>query len=126
MTDASPADLTGRRLLVVEDEYFIADDIARAIRQMGGEVVGPVARRNEAMALIERERLDAAVLDINLQGEAAFQLADALVAKGVPFLFSTGYTEATVPSRYGGVPRWEKPFNPDDLARALPALLLRR
>ena len=126
MTHAPPADLTGCRLLVVEDEYFIADDIARAIRRIGAEVVGPVARRKDAMALIEGERLDAAVVDINLQGEAAFQLADALAERGVPFVFATGYTEATVPSRYRAVPRWEKPFNADDLARALPALLQRQ
>ena len=115
--------LAGRRVLVVEDEYFLADDIARVLARLGAEVVGPIATRDGALARLgEGEPLDAAVLDINLRGETCYPIADALRARGVPFVFATGYDRAVVPAAYHGVPRWEKPFDPDLLVRALPGL----
>lgn len=115
--------LAGRRVLVVEDEYFLADDIARVLARLGAEVVGPLATRDDALARLgEGEPLDAAVLDINLRGETCYPIADALRARGVPFVFATGYDRAVVPAAYHGVPRWEKPFDPDLLVRALSGL----
>ncbi|ACL58665.1 response regulator [Methylobacterium nodulans] len=112
------------RVLVVEDEYFIADDMARALEQLGAEVVGPAPSREHALALIASgERIDAAILDINLQGQSALPVAEALAAKGVPFVFATGYDRNSVPPAYQDVPRWEKPFNPNHLARALSGLM---
>lgn len=119
--EAEPREaLAGRRVLVVEDEYFLADDIARALDRLGAEVVGPVPTLAGALACLDGELIAAAVLDINLRGEMAWPLADALAARGVPFMFATGYDQATVPAAYRGVPRWEKPFDPESLARALP------
>ena len=116
--------LAGRRVLVIEDEYFIADDIARAIRQLGAEIVGPYPTLAEALATLDLpEPIDAAVVDIDLRGELAFQAADELLARGVPFVFSTGYDVTAVPTAYCNVPHWQKPFNPDALARALPSML---
>ena len=116
--------LAGWRVLVVEDEYFLADDLASALGRLGATVVGPVPTRADALACLDRgERIDAAVLDINLHGEMVWPLADALLARGLPFVFATGYGQAMVPSAYGRVPRWEKPFDPEDLVRALPGLL---
>jgi CheY-like chemotaxis protein len=120
MSGTGDARLEGRRVLVVEDEYFIADDIARALRGLGAEVVGPAPDPENAFRLIDSaERIDLAVLDINLQGEPVFPVADALRSRGVPFVFATGYDVGTLPARYDSVPRWEKPFNPVDLVRAL-------
>ena len=74
--------LTGRRVLVVEDEYFLADDIARALVGLGAETVGPVPTREQALAHLEGGgRIDACVLDLNLRGEMAFPVADALLAR---------------------------------------------
>jgi CheY-like chemotaxis protein len=116
--------LSGRRVLVVEDEYFLADDLVQAIGQLGAEVLGPVPTREEALELVATAGpIDLAVLDINLEGEAVYPVADALVARGVPFLFATGYSRVLVPDRYQHVPRWEKPFDPQTLAQALPNLL---
>ena len=116
--------LAGHRVLVVEDEYFLADDIARALVGLGAETVGPVPTREQALAHLEGGgRIDACVLDLNLRGEMAFPVADALLARGVPFVFATGYDQDVVPAGYAGVPRWEKPFDPDRLARALPDLV---
>jgi CheY-like chemotaxis protein len=116
--------LARSRVLVVEDEYFLADDIMRALQGLGAEVVGPVPTRDKALALLaSSESIDAAVLDINLQGEAVFPVADALIERGIPFVFATGYDQSAVPAAYDGVRRWEKPFEPAELAKALPGLL---
>ena len=126
MTAASGRGLSGRRVLVVEDEYFIADDIARALGRLGAEVVGPVPDRDEALALLSSgERIDLAVLDINLHGETVHPVADALQDRGVPFVFATGYDQSVVPDRHQDAPRWEKPFDPTVLVRALPRLIRR-
>lgn len=125
MTDpANKGALTRCRVLVVEDEYFIADDMAKALEKLGAEVVGPVPRRDKALMLLSSgEGIDAAVLDINLRGEEVFPVADALAERGIPFVFATGYDPSSVPVAYADVSRWEKPFNPDALAQALPGIV---
>jgi CheY-like chemotaxis protein len=116
--------LSGRRVLIVEDEYFLADDLGRALTQLGAEVLGPVATREEAFELLATgERIDLAVLDINLQGESVFPVADTLLEQGVPFLFATGYNQAAIPAQYQQVLRWEKPFAPEALAQALSIIM---
>src|SRR3712207_6392600 len=116
-------DLTGRRILVVEDEYFIADDIARALTSLGAEIVGPAPDLQRAEALLNEGSIDWAVLDINLQGEMVYPVAQALHERSVPFVFATGYDRASIPSGFADVPRWEKPFDPSAFARILPSLL---
>src|SRR5690349_14722499 len=113
--------LAHRRVLVVEDEYYLADDMAQALQKLGAEIVGPVPTRDKALALLASgERIDAAVLDINLKGQTVYPVADALRERGVPFVFATGYDPSAIPAAYVEVPRWEKPFNPQDLAKMLP------
>jgi DNA-binding LytR/AlgR family response regulator len=83
-----------------------------------------VATREEALDLLASgERIDLAVLDINLEDEAVFPIADVLAEQGVPFLFATGYDQGSIPARYQHVPRWEKPFDPQSLAYVLPKLM---
>lgn len=87
-------------------------------------MVGPVTTRDKALALLASdEHIDAAILDINLKGQMGFPVADALTQQRVPFVFATGYDQTSVPSAYLAVPRWEKPFNPQALAKALLNLL---
>lgn len=107
------------RVLVVEDEYFIADDLAQALAAEGVVVLGPVGDAREALGIVARERIDRAVLDINLHGELVFDVARALKARGVPFVFATGYAGNVVPSALADVPCWEKPFDALKLARWL-------
>ncbi|MGY2053126.1 response regulator [Methylobacterium sp. JK268] len=116
--------LAQRRILVVEDEYFVADDMARALGDLGAEVVGPAPSREQALALLAgEERIDAAVLDINLRGESAFPVAEALAARAVPYVFATGYDRVALPEAFREVPHWEKPFDPTRLARMLARML---
>ena len=116
--DAGP--LRGRRLLLVEDEYMIAADLALSLEHYGVEVVGPAGSVEDALALIEADRaIDAAVLDINLGGERVYPVAEALVRRGVPFVFATGYDAWAVPPAYAEAPRCEKPVDVGALARLL-------
>ncbi|MFH6783681.1 MULTISPECIES: response regulator [Methylobacterium] len=110
------------RVLVVEDEYFIADDISRALVRHGAEVVGPVPTVDEARRLLASQPLDLAVLDINLRGELVYPLVAEFARRGVPVVFATGYDAAAIPADYGAIPAWSKPFDYEVLAGLLPGL----
>lgn len=108
---ASP--LRGKRVLIVEDEYMIADDLACELARVGARVIGPAASLPQAMRLAEQTMaLDAAVLDINLRETLAFPLVDYLLATDVRVLIYSGYDEAMIPERYRYLPRCEKPVSP--------------
>lgn len=114
--------LRDRRVLVVEDEYMLADTMERGLRKAGATVLGPVPSVAQALALLAAEPdIDAAVLDINLDGERVFPVADALAARGVPFLFTTGYDASDLPAAYAGVTRCGKPVDVAAVVRALAA-----
>ncbi|MDR6529542.1 CheY-like chemotaxis protein [Caulobacter rhizosphaerae] len=116
MADASSGPV---RILVVEDEYLLADDLADALTALGAQVIGPVGVLAEALALAETAPINGAILDINLHGQMVFPLADVLAAKGVPYVFATGYGQESLPEAYQGVPTLSKPVN----AQALQPLL---
>ena len=110
----------GKRILLVEDEYLIAQDIIRPLIDAGAEIIGPAATVQDALRLmLSAPALDAAVLDVNLNGEMVFAVADALITRGVPFVFATGYGRESVPPRYGHITRCEKPVNAAQVAQAL-------
>jgi CheY-like chemotaxis protein len=111
------------RILIVEDEYYLAADLAEALRREGADVVGPVGTLAEAADMVERERIDCAILDMNLRGDMAYPVADRLEQAQIPFLIATGYNSASLPERFGRVPRIEKPFDPRDVIAAIPDLL---
>lgn len=109
--------LSGCRILVVEDEYMIADDITQALVAAGAEVLGPVASAADAAELIAGGgRIDAAILDINLRDGAVFPAADALAERNIPFAFATGYEQWSLPERFRGRPVVEKPFSASNIA----------
>lgn len=116
--------LAGRRVLVVEDEYFVAEELDLALQEAGAVVLGPVSSVGAALDLLEREAAaDVAILDVNLGGERADAVADALDARGVPFLFTTGYDRASLPARHVTVLLLEKPVEPRVVLRELKRLL---
>ncbi|SHI68917.1 CheY chemotaxis protein or a CheY-like REC (receiver) domain [Roseomonas rosea] len=119
-------ELIGRRVLVVEDEFFIADDLAEALRGAGAEVIGPVPTRERALDMVAGTgMIDFAVLDINLGGEAGYAVAEALSERGVPFVIATGYARGALPPRFRDVPHWEKPLDADVLVSVLSSLVAR-
>jgi DNA-binding response OmpR family regulator len=82
--------LTGKRVLIVEDDGFIAMNIADELRADGAEVVGPVHNVDAALKLITTTSLDGAVLDVKLMGQPVFRVADELADRHIPFVFQTG------------------------------------
>jgi ActR/RegA family two-component response regulator len=121
LTDVPVEALRGRRLLIVEDDYFIAADLARSLEKLGLQIIGPVGSVRDALDLVaaEGEALDGAVLDIHLGDERAFPIADALTGLCVPFVFVTGYDAVAIPEPYASRPRCEKPVDRDLLLRTL-------
>ena len=111
--------LARKRILVVEDDYLVAMDIARALERAGAEVIGPTPAVEAALNALEQTVLDGAILDINLGGEMAFPVADALMARGVPFIFATGYDAEVIPLRFTHVKRCEKPMASEQICAAL-------
>ena len=107
--------MSGRRILVVEDEYFIAADVRRALDAAGAIVIGPVSDVRSALRLVENEALDLVLLDVNLAGEASYPVAEALEDRGVSLLFLTGYDAWSMPERFRSTPRMAKPFAADAL-----------
>jgi CheY-like chemotaxis protein len=115
--------LEGRRILVVEDDYLVAEDICAILQDAGAVAVGPVGRVSEALELIRRNKdsLDGVVLDIDLHGETSYPVADALVAHDIPFIFATGYNTDAIRSAYHHYPRCLKPVDLLHLLRGLGA-----
>jgi DNA-binding response OmpR family regulator len=116
----------GKHILVVEDEYFIASDLKRALQAHGATIIGPVGGVDKALDLIAREPIDAAVLDVNLDGADSFPVADRLGDKAVPYMFVTGYDEWALPEKYRAVPRIAKPFQVSSILLGVSALLAPR
>ena len=112
--------LRGRRLLVVEDEYMMAEDLRRDLEKAGAQVVGPVPSVADALRVLAGEAaLDGAILDVNLRGEKAYPVADALRERGIPFVLATGYEQWALPEAYKDVPRCDKPVDLRHLVRTL-------
>jgi CheY-like chemotaxis protein len=112
---AGKAAMAGRRILVVEDEFLIALDIAGALEQGGLQVIGPLASVRDALSALEREHVDGALLDANLGGEQVGKVADALFARRVPFAFVSGYGREQLPPQHRSVPLIGKPFTSEAL-----------
>jgi CheY-like chemotaxis protein len=109
---------------VVEDEMLIGMLLEDMLAEMGHEVVAVVPRVNEALATVQQEAFDVAILDVHLGGQSAFPVAEALIDRGIPFVFATGYGERGLPEKYRGRPILQKPFAKDDLERILKSLTL--
>lgn len=112
-------ELQGVRVLLVEDQMIVAMQIEDMLRAVGCKVVGPVGTLQAAIALAHEEALDAAVLDINLDGEEVYPAAEELHARGVPFMFATGYGQSTLPEKWRDQPRLSKPFGREALEQLL-------
>jgi CheY-like chemotaxis protein len=106
------------RVLVVEDDYFIATSITEELQHRGLSVVGPVGAGEDALRLMAAEPVDFAVLDINLDGKMVFPVAAALRDAAIPFIFATGFDPGVIPPRFRDVPLHAKPYRAENLANA--------
>ncbi|HLI14170.1 MAG TPA: response regulator [Alphaproteobacteria bacterium] len=112
----------GLRVLLVEDEMMIAMAMEDMLAELGHRVGGPVARLAKAMEAARREAFDVAILDVNLNGQDVYPVAEALAGRGIPFVFTTGYTKSRLRPPYGDRPTLQKPFRMQDLRTALAAV----
>jgi CheY-like chemotaxis protein len=118
------AALQGARILIVEDESILAMDLETRLKGEGCEVIGLASREAKALEVLERDRPDAVVLDLNLNGKLPSDLVDALVARQIPFLIVTGYSKRQFDSpALQGAPRLDKPIKTEELVRSLSDLV---
>jgi CheY-like chemotaxis protein len=109
---------SGKHILVVEDEYFLADETRRKLEKLGATVVGPAGRVDEAMELIGERRVDAAILDIHLHEDLVFPVAERLEELNIPYVFATGYDPSIIPARFSGFVLSAKPIDLEHIAKA--------
>lgn len=107
--------LANRRILVVEDHMLIAVLIEEALQELDCIVVGPVSKMETALHLANSEALDAAVLDVNIRGGHAYEVAERLRTRGVPFLLTSVYADWALPAAFRGRQRLNKPFTREDI-----------
>jgi DNA-binding response OmpR family regulator len=109
------------RILIVEDEYLLANDMMNYLQDIGVDVVGPVATVAAAVELLRTTDVQAAVLDVNLRGDRVYPVADLLRERHVPFVFASGYGSELEAADYADVPRCIKPVDFPLLAKSLAA-----
>ena len=115
--------LSGRRILLVEDEFFVGEMILAMLEDENADIVGTARTVEEALALVERHqgRLDQVILDLNLHGSMTYPVADQLLRTRVPFIFVTGYSASAIDERYRKHPRCLKPITAELLIKTLQA-----
>lgn len=113
--------LDGLSVLIVEDEYFVATDLAMALEDAGARVAEPISNIHDAERATEGDAryVDVVILDVNLRGEMVFDLADRLLQSQVPFVFVTGYQCDSLPERYRGIPCLGKPCDDTEIVRVI-------
>lgn len=111
-----------KRILIVEDEVLVAMHLEDLLAEMGHQVVGPATRIKQAMELARKSEIDMAVLDVNVAGRTSFPVADILRQRGIPFVFATGYGAEGFVEGYRDEPTLRKPYEPQELMRAIAAM----
>ena len=115
--------LSGKRVLVIEDEMMVLMNIEGALADLGCTAISVAATVDDALLLLESESFDVAMLDVNLGGQASYSVADALARRSISFVFSTGYSEHGIESRFDDRPVLRKPYSDEQLGAALVRLL---
>jgi CheY-like chemotaxis protein len=115
--------LSGARVLVVEDEMMVSMLLEDMLADIGCTSVGPATRVETALKLIEQGGFDIAILDVNLNGDETYPLAEALAARAIPFVFASGYGADGLREKYRRIPSLRKPFQQCELEQILAAVL---
>jgi len=119
------SELSGLKVLVVEDEGAVALLIEEMLEDLGCKIAASTARFAQACRIAATADIDLAVLDINLDGQPAFPIAEILRERQIPFLFSTGYGKSGLPHEFTGQPVIGKPFSMAELQKAIASILRR-
>jgi CheY-like chemotaxis protein len=120
MQPTVPTALRGRSIFIVEDDCVTAMDLAETLSAAGAQIVGPAGTIANALELLSRRpQLDIALLDIEVEGAFVFDVADELVKRAVPIVFTTGYERHEIPARFHAARHCEKPVGIAAIAHAL-------
>jgi DNA-binding response OmpR family regulator len=114
------------RVLIAEDEFLVGIQLEEDLRSAGCSIVGPFNTLERATQAARCERFDVAILDIHLNGEMVYPLADELSARGVPFILLSGYVTADLPERFRGSPQLTKPYDPAALRKQIRTVIAAR
>ena len=107
------------RILILEDEALIAMDVRETLEREGFEVVGPFDRVMAAMVAVNGIKIDGAILDVAIGNEQAYEVAEALTAANIPFVWATAYERSDLPAQYRTQPCLQKPFDTAELTNTL-------
>ena len=118
--------LAGCRVLVLEDEYYIAADLEATLSSAGAKVVGPISELSKALEQVDQDGFDVAVIDITLRSESAYMIAHELQRRRIPFVFATVYAAQDIPARYRDVTLWGKPYNMEGIVAGVARLCAQR
>jgi CheY-like chemotaxis protein len=121
----APSTAGGKRVLLVEDELMIRMLLEGMLTDLGHTVAAEAGGIEEALSLAKAAEFDVAVLDVNLNNQSITPVVEVLVARGVPFVFASGYGQRGVPEAYRQSPTLQKPFQVEALAQAIDAALAR-
>ncbi len=114
-----------RRLLVLDDEFLVATDLADLLEDAGYEIAGPALNVTDAMRIVRFDKIDGAVLDVVLKGELTFPVAASAMARGMPVLFVTANAAPYLVGAWAAVPRLDKPYQKRELLDGVRRLFVR-
>jgi len=114
------------RVLLVEDEFLIAEELADVLGDSGAKVLGPCSNLKQALNLANSLDMEVALLDVNLDGDHIYPVADVLAARAIPFVFMTGYSRDALPPEHRSRPVVRKPFQAAELLRVLDSLIAKK
>ncbi|WP_260596625.1 response regulator [Sphingomonas endolithica] len=117
--------LAEARVLILEDDYYLATDLQGVLEKSGATVLGPCPEPEDAIVMLTRDRPDCALVDINLGSGRSFDLPRALLAANVPFAFVTGYDQESIPAEFANVERLEKPVSSGSAVATMARLIKR-
>lgn len=115
--------LTGRRILVLEEQSSIARLLVEMLESTNYNVIGPIDRIDEALDLLASNQIDAAILDVKVKGEASYAVADDLIRRGIPCCFATGNNADEIAARYPDIRIITKPYSSAHIDQVLTSLL---
>ena len=115
--------LTGKRILLVEDSPVVAPYTCDILEELGCAVAGTAPNMAAAREMVEGEQFDAALMDVRIRGDRSFSICDMLDARGIPFVFTSGYADWQLPEKWQDRPRLQKPYTIDQVREALEAIL---
>jgi DNA-binding NarL/FixJ family response regulator len=115
--------LSGKSVLIVEDNFLLAEDLRSSIEQAGAKIIGPIGDASQALAAAQEKKIDIALLDVGLKGQSSVAVARALAYRLIPFIIITGYVRDALPPELENALYLAKPVMADAVLNVISALL---